>query len=390
MFKRYDLAIINRSFWPSSKLVGEALLQLGEKAILDGNKVVIIAHDKGELEKSLEKFKRGKYILFRTCKAISNSSTKLFYRIIESLIFMIWVIWNLLLTRPRIIYISTDPPLTIPFVVFLYSKISKASYVYHLQDIHPELLNIKYKLHSMLFNFLKKIDELIIRNASSIITITNTMKNQIISRSNTKSHIYIINNPTVNYVKNKQRKIQGFVFSGNLGRLQRIPLLIKSIIKYKKRGGKLPFIIIGSGLYSSNMELISKRYKDIMYLGYTNPNETNEMISNYEWALLPIEDEATKYSFPSKTSSYLSCKLKILSICSSQTSVAKWVTKNKFGINVNPNLDDLVDTFFQIENGLQIEINKNLKNDYTIKYYIDSLYNILLNKKINVTNSAIV
>ena len=102
---------------------------------------------------------------------------------------MLWVFWNLIITRPKKIYVSTDPPLTVPFIVFIYSKIFKASYVYNIQDIHPEITNIVVKLNPLLFSFLKKVDGLVMRHASSIITITQTMKDEIIPRSNKKSHI---------------------------------------------------------------------------------------------------------------------------------------------------------------------------------------------------------
>ena len=40
LLKRYDLAIINRSFWPKNKIIGESLLQLSEKTFHDGRSAV--------------------------------------------------------------------------------------------------------------------------------------------------------------------------------------------------------------------------------------------------------------------------------------------------------------------------------------------------------------
>ena len=82
-----------------------------------------------------------------------------------------------------------------------------------------------------------------IRNASSVITITKTMKDEISKRSKTKSKIYLLDNPTVTKAGLSKSKICGFVFSGNAGKLQRIPLLLESINKYKEQGGLLPFYL---------------------------------------------------------------------------------------------------------------------------------------------------
>jgi len=376
-FKRYDLAIINRSFWPKNQIIGESLLQLGENASNKGKGVVVITQHTGSLKKIAEKFGRGSDLLFRSCKSRSDSSTKLLFRIIDAIVFMLWVFLNLLVTRPKKIYVSTNPPLIVPFVVFIYSKISKASYVYHLQDIHPEAANIVVKLNPILFSFLKKIDGLVIRHASSIITITQTMKDEIVTRSNTKSHIYLIDNPTASFDRSTQLKIKGFIFSGNLGRFQRIPLLLKSIEKYKAKGGILPFLFIGGGVCANEIQELSKKYTDIEYGGLVDSKKANELTSGYEWALLPIDDEVTKYAFPSKTSSYVSCGVKILSICSNHTSVAKWVLNNNYGVNSLPNINDIVSVFFKIENGLTINNEPADRDCFSIEYFVKNISNVV-------------
>ena len=379
--KRYDLAIINRSFWPTGMTIGESLLQLSEKTVHEGKSAVVVTQSSKNWKKITEESGRGSGVTFKTCVPRSNSSTKLYYRIFDVLIFMFWVIWNLILTRPKNIYVSTDPPLLVPFVVFLYSKISGSSYIYHLQDIHPEVGETVIKLNPMLFALLKKIDGLVIRNASSIITITQIMKNEIITRSKLRSKIHLVDNPTATIVGITQGKINGFVFSGNAGRLQRIPLLLKSIKKYKEQGGVLPFLFIGAGVYLDEIRTLSNEYKDIKYKGLVDTNTANGLASRYEWALLPIEDEVTKYAFPSKTSSYISCGLNILSICSEQTSVAKWVVNNNYGINILPKVDDIVDVFFKIENGLTINKKNVDKNYYSIDNFVYKIFNIIFNEE---------
>ena len=192
MYRRFDLAIINRSFWPKDQILGEALMQIAEEASINNKNTIIITQYTGNLEKIAKKLGRGLNLTFRSCKQRSDSSNKLITRIIDIVIFTLWVSWNLLVSRPNKIYVSTNPPLIVPFVVFIYSKIFNAKYVYHVQDVHPELTNIVIKLNPVLFFFFKKLDGLVLRNASSIVTINETMRNEIIRRSSTKSHIHLI------------------------------------------------------------------------------------------------------------------------------------------------------------------------------------------------------
>lgn len=382
--KRFDLAIINRSFWPENKIKGEAYLQLGEKISLKA-KVVVITQSRNSLRKIANKFGRGKKLIFSYCKARSVSSNKLSFRLLDTIIFATWVIWSLLITRPKKIYVSTNPPLVVPFIVFIYSKIFRSSYVYSVQDIHPEITNVLIKLNPLIFSLLKKADSLVMRHASSIITITQTMKNEIVSRSGTKSQIYLIDNPALSINNSENMKIKGFVFSGNLGRAQRIPLILESIDKYKTKGGKLPFLFIGEGIHSNKVKVLSGKYDDVIYAGLMEAKKANELTSRYEWALLPIDDEITKYAFPSKTSAYLICGAKILSICSNQTSVASWVLTNHYGINSLPDVDKLVEVFFQIENGLIFKNPVVNQNYFTIWNYAQNIYNILF-KSVKIKN----
>ena len=379
-FKRYDLAIINLSFWPKNQIIGDALLQLGEKASDKGKCVVVITQYVGDLKKIADKFGRGSGLLFRSCKSRSDSSTKLLFRIVDAVIYMLWVFWSLLATRPKKIYVSTDPPLIVPFVVFIYSKIFKASYVYHLQDIHPEAANIAVKLNPVLFSFLRKIDGLVMRHASGIITITQTMKHEIISRSKTKSRISLVDNPTVVTCDFAKDKIKGFVFSGNAGRVQRIPLLLKSIREYKNQGGTLPFLFIGAGVHSNAIRLLSKEYDDVTYEGLVGADIANELTAKYEWALLPIEDEVTRYAFPSKTSSYALCGTNILSICSDWTPVAKWVVSHNYGINTSPDIDNIVKAFFKIESGVAIDPRKVDADYFSIERFAENIYGVIYGK----------
>ena len=52
--KRYDLAIINRSFWPKNQTIGESLLQLSEETIRDGKSAVVITQSTENLKKTTE------------------------------------------------------------------------------------------------------------------------------------------------------------------------------------------------------------------------------------------------------------------------------------------------------------------------------------------------
>jgi hypothetical protein len=261
-------------------------------------------------------------------------------------------------------------------------------YIYHLQDIHPEASNVVLKINKSLFSLLKKIDNFSMRQASLLITLNEEMKIEILNRINIQKEIAIIENPSIPFnIDISLEKKKGFSFTGNIGRLQRIPLLINAITEYRQRGGSLEFAFAGGGVFSDQIFKLSKNISLIKYHGLVTSEQAGSISSKYEWALVPIEDEVTHYAFPSKISSYIYSGAKILAICSDETSVAKWVKTNQVGIVVKPTVDAVVDIFFKIEKSKinndfidldRKELKKNLHMDRfvkNIKSKIFPLYN---------------
>jgi hypothetical protein len=350
LMSRYDFFIINRSFWPIYPVIGESLLQLAEN-LSSSKKIAVVTQDHIGIKKKLKNENRGAGVNFFLAWALSSSSSNIFVRVLDSIFFMFWVIICLIIARPKNIYISTDPPILIPFITTIYAKLFNARLVYHVQDIHPEATSMIIKLNSLIFFLLKKIDIFTMKNADLLITLTNEMKTEVINRSNTKKKILLMDNPSISFRDNLLliQKIKGFSFTGNLGRLQKIPLLLEAIDNYNERGGKLKFFFAGGGVYANLIFKKSKTNSLISYQGILSSKEAALLSSKYEWALLPIEDKVTRFAFPSKTSSYVFSGAKIFAICGADTSVANWVRHNNLGVVITPNTKSIVDFFFKIE-----------------------------------------
>lgn len=352
MLRRLDLVIINRSFWPIYPVIGEALMRFAEQqAQLRSVGVILQDHDNIKLHLAREQ--RGNKVKFYPSHAFSVSGSSILRRAADAIFFMLWVFSVLLITRPRKVYVSTDPPVLVPFIVMVYSKIFRAQYVYHLQDIHPEAANVVLAVRPVAYRFLRGIDSLTMRNASLLITITEGMAQEIKHRSGTLAPVRILSNPSVSFdgVVLPESKRLGFAFCGNAGRLQRIPLLVEAIEQYCAGGGRLPFVFAGAGVFSDRLRQLAYKHKNVTYLGLVSPLEAAQLNADYQWALLPIEDEVTRFAFPSKSSSYVFSGALVVAICGEATSVAKWVLSNNLGRVLNPTVDEICQFFWAVENG---------------------------------------
>ena len=370
VIKKNDLAIINRAFWPKSPVIGEALLKLAEEAAKSGS-VCVITQSSLNISKKLMKAKRGKRVNIKACSSFSNVNSNLITRLLDGFIFMLWTSYSLIITRPKKIYISTNPPIFLPFIVFLYSAIFRAKYYYHLQDIHPEAANIIIPLNRHLFRFLSWLDSIVMRHASGIMTLSEEMKQYILSRSKTTAPILLVDNPAfIDTQITTIKKTKDIVFCGTAGRLQRIPLLLKSISEYLEEGGTLNFTFIGSGVYLSEIKKMSQKYSSVSCLGFLPSEDAAAIVGQHHWALLPINDEVTRYAFPSRSSSYVVSNCKILAICSKNTSVATWLEENKLGIVSSPDVPTIVSYFKAIEKGMCVDFNQTNKIDFSTALFV--------------------
>lgn len=378
--KKIVLAIVNRSFWPQSQVIGESLLQLAE-SVAQRQNVVVITQSDGKLKDRLAQAGRGQGVRVLDCLSRSDSSTGLVKRSLDAVVFMVWTFYCLVRTRPEVVYVSTNPPLLVPFIVYVFSKLFGARYCYHLQDIHPEAANIVVKLHPVLFKLLQKLDGVAIRNADSLITLSEDMKTCILERSQTRAPIHLLDNPAFKVAStDPAARTKDLVFCGNAGRLQRIPLLLDAIAEYLDQGGKLNFCFVGAGIHAPKIKDLAERYDLVAYLGFLPAAEAADIVNEHRWALLPIDDEVTRYAFPSKSSSYVVSHCRILAICGKQTSVARWVEENGIGRACAAEKGEIVAAFRAIEadqDAGEHVVPEALEKKLDINYFITRIVEFL-------------
>ena len=381
--KNEKIAIVSRSFWPENPAIGEALLLLAESLSKEAKPVVITQVNKG-FTKKLKKARRGQDVKFVTLPALTDSSSPMILRVSELLLFTGFTFTSLVYYRPDRVYVATNPPVFTPLAVRWYCQLFDRKYVYHLQDIHPEITSIVTDKNNFFTRLLERIDTKTITRASTVITLTEQMQSYITKRAGKQLNVKLLSNPAVqdtNQTANTSlERIKGFVYCGNAGRLQRIPLLLDSIKRYIQEGGKLPFVFAGGGVYSDAIQELADRYQNVSYLGVLPASEASNLLHQYSFGLMPIEDEVTKYAFPSKSSSYIFSGCQVIAVCGKDTSVAEWVLTNNLGYVAEPNIESLVDLFHKLEKKSSSELNitAEILKELTPQSHADSLESIMM------------
>ena len=343
-------AIVSRDFWPNAAAIGDGLMCLSRKlSKIDQVSVVTMSRQNlAELDR-VEAGVSASKIQFRLAKPLTDSSSGVSMRIFELIYFSFWVAISLVRGRPSVVYVATNPPLLVPFIVSIYCKLFRKEYVYHVQDIHPEATSLLIKLPRFIFSALQSIDTWVLNGASKIVTLTDDMRKTLLKRGVNKNNIILLENPSLVYKGGLENKVNGIVFSGNAGRLQLMDIVLAAIEEYIQQGGRLLFCFVGSGVYKGRLQELSDQYETFSYRGYVDGNTALKIASGYRWALLPIMPEVLSYAYPSKIPAYISAGCEVISITNGESSLAKWVEESGMGHNIEPSVSMLLNYLKSLE-----------------------------------------
>ena len=379
------LAVVCRDFWPDAGAIGDGLLMLAQKHAHDASCEVFTMSRKNLTNEIGGVSKSGNLPTFRVLKPLTTSRAGILARSCELVIFSLWVLWRLLMSRPAMVYVSTNPPLLVPFVAALYCRLLGKKFVYHVQDIHPEAADLVLKLPSWVVRFLMSVDNFTLKNADSIITLTPDMVATLQQRIVDLPKIEIVDNPALVVDRSEGVDEYSIIFCGNAGRLQVMDELLPAIDKYLSEGGKLKFTFVGGGVHFRELERLAGRHPSFEYRGIMSPIESAELTERHNWALLPINPTVLKFAYPSKLGSYLSAGCKIICVTAEGTSLAKNITKRGLGLTVAPNNVAIKSAFFEVEKmGLQ---ERSMSAISTIDDFSNQLLEIITKKEITYANS---
>lgn len=169
------------------------------------------------------------------------------------------------------------------------------------------------------------------------------------------------------------------VYMGTLLKKQGIQLVIKALRRIINKFPKTRFLIIGSGEYKNNLEILAKELgleKYVTFTGYLDDNKAKQKIAKAHIAVAPYnkkEDIFTYYADPGKVKYYLSLGIPL--IITDVPSVAKDIAKEKCGLVINYDENELeraVEKFFS-NLSFSIDYRRNALK-YVEKFSWDKLY----------------
>lgn len=266
---------------------------------------------------------------------------------INQLLFLLKAI-NFAIRRKRrydLIIANCHPPVLMASTLRLIKAITGIPYLLHYQDIHPEGAQLIGDIRSRLvLGVANALDTAACREASAIVTLSTDMKHTLDQRRIYRN-IDIINNFALERYTSPGALPKPFnttpgqtepfrvLFAGNMGRYQRLELLVDAALILRDRHD-IQFVFLGSGARTESLR--SQAGTLLEQTVYFVPQQTVEVafacMQRSDLGVVSLAENIARVSYPSKAMTYLEAGCRVLAICEQDSSLWADIVSTGFGV----------------------------------------------------------
>lgn len=219
-----------------------------------------------------------------------------------------------------VVFVSSSPPLLLSYLTTRYCTKRKIRVVYNVQDIYPNNL---FKSRELMYKIFDPLQVLSLKKATSIITISETMRQTLLAKGDFNNKLNVIYNFDISEVKNHSldrntffdKKSFNVVYAGNIGYVQDLDVVLAAS-KLVLHNPNICFHIIGEG---SQAARIAKRISEenllnVTYYPALSVEDCAQIYLEADINLISILPNIIKTALPLKTASVLEAGKEIIFI----------------------------------------------------------------------------
>ncbi len=245
----------------------------------------------------------------------------------------------------KVIYANTWP-LCAQWYAVKAAKKYDIPIVIHVQDIYPESITNRILLLGGLIRILlKPIDSFVLRNASKVIAISESMRAYLVStRSLDPQRVVVVRNWQEEDAFVKQEEVQStadgkepftFMYLGNIGPVAGVELLIHAFAEAKLPDCRL--VIAGSGTMKEGLKALAGDKQGVNIEFWNVPDgKVPETQGKADVLLLPVKKGAAMSSIPSKLPAYMFSQKPILASVDKKSDTAACILEANCGFVLDP------------------------------------------------------
>jgi colanic acid biosynthesis glycosyl transferase WcaI len=332
------LLLTHRFFWPDTAPYALMLRAIGDALAKDGHDVHVLSsmpsyRSETHPDETPPRETLGA-LQVRRIRVFGNEKRNPLRRLANVVLYCWALFMTVLRLRPDVVTASTFPPVVAAWSASMAAQMVGVRFVYHVQDIHPELSQLSGVAHGrgLPRQLLRWLDNQTLRRADTIVTLSEDMAQTLRARGLGPLSITVINNPALETDGKtiapppelvKPAGTTRVVFAGNLGRFQNLPLLAEGVAQCFDAHPELELMFLGDGVALPELKARWGAYPQVRFAPFLPFAQARGLIAEADVGLVSLNPNIYKVAYPSKIATYRNLGLKILALVEPESQLAR-------------------------------------------------------------------
>ena len=329
------ILLTHRYFWPDTAPYGVILRQLGDELAEAGHEVSVFTSNPsyGKHRPNAPARERLGQLELRRIRVLPDYRHIPPVRVVNMLHYCVALFFHVLRSRADVVTAGTFPPVLAGWSASLAAKAIGARFIYHVQDIHPELSGLSRSrlMGGLAAHMLRWLDNQTLRRADTIVTLSEDMEDTLRARGIGDLPIAIINNPPLKADKSASPppefvKPEGrvrMIFAGNLGRFQNLELLTEGVSRCFEAHPELELVFLGDGVALDALQARWGEHPQVSFAPFMPFNQARAIMAGADIGLVSLTSGLYRVACPSKLSTYLDLGLTVLALVEPESRMAQ-------------------------------------------------------------------
>jgi colanic acid biosynthesis glycosyl transferase WcaI len=349
------IVLIHRYFWPDSPTYAHILKRIALDLADHGHEVTVLAgrpsYGSSSPDGAPAVERIGDRCTVRRCRVLPDRRFT-FLKMVNLVLFCAWLLVQAgKLGTVDVVMAASQPPIAVARTALWLSKLCRARFVYHKQDIYPDVIVTAGILRSRwLAGLLRRADAGTERRADKVVVLSRDMAETLHRRGVRSDRVEIINNfdpwtsedggrvETMDPHRGPLDEQLQVVYAGNVGRFQDVATVVAALVRL----GDHPLIGIhffGNGPLLSYVEQQVAAYglRNVVVHGYEAPEAVAEFLrERADIGIVSLLPGLIRAAYPSRTLSYLRHGCPVLAVVEKDSELAETITAAGAGVQVDP------------------------------------------------------
>ncbi len=305
------VVLVHRYFWPDRTPYAHMLAEIAGALAEHGHRVTVLtcqpAYRPAGVGAAPARERRDDYDVVRW-RVLPDRTSRL-----RKLVNLIWFSFRLVgahteFRRADVVMAATTPPVVVAWVVSTLARLGGARFVYHKQDVYPEVLG---RHPSRPLRLLRRVDARLDAAAAAVVVLSDDMARTVADRTRGRARTYVINNFDPWDLDDLPAPVRSvapslkLVFAGNLGHFQGLDRL-RDLIAMLGDDPRVEFHFFGDGAYAAEFDRLSLVVPSVHMHGFRPAEEVAAFVRREaDLGIVCLEPGVVRAAYPSKTMTYL-------------------------------------------------------------------------------------